>query len=58
MISEDESLTEMWEKNSLTDLKGASATALVAMVMWSEKSFQVDKKRTATLVCSWRCTTA
>lgn len=39
-------------------LKGASATALVVMAMWSEKSFQVDKKRTETPVWSWRCTTA
>lgn len=42
----------------LTHLKGASATALVVMVMWSEKSFQVDKKRTETPVWSCRCTTA
>lgn len=31
-------------------LKGASATALVVMAMWSEKSFQVDKKRSETPV--------
>lgn len=42
----------------LSYLKGASATALVVMVMWSEKSFQFDKKRTETPVWSWRCTTA
>lgn len=42
----------------IAHLKGASATALVVMVMWSENSFQVDKKRTETPVWSWRWTTA
>lgn len=39
-------------------LKGISATALVVMAMWSEKSFQVEKKETATPVWSCRCTIA
>lgn len=34
----------------LAYLKGASATALVVMAMWSVKSFQVDKKRSETPV--------
>lgn len=53
--------TEKQDRQSgegLAYLKGASATALVVMVMWSEKSFQVNKKRTETPVWSWRCTTA
>lgn len=54
-------MTEKWARQSgggLAYLKGASATALVVMAMCSEKSFQVDKKRTETPVWSWRCTTA
>lgn len=45
-------------KKTVAHLKGASATALVVMVMWSEKSLQVQKKQTETPVWSWRCTIA
>lgn len=41
-----------------THLKGASASALVVIVMCSEKSFQDDRNRTETPVWSCRCTTA